>query len=56
MPPATAMEHMRRLHSCVCWHTGHRKPVRMIEEPNETQALILKAFGHEVTGGVLQKI
>ena len=55
MTAAAAMEHMRRLHSCLCWHTGQRKPVSMIEEPNETQTLILKAFGHEVIGGVLQK-
>lgn len=55
MTAATAMGHMRRLHSCLCWHAGRRKPVRMIEEPTETQTLILKAFGHEVADGVLRK-
>ena len=56
MTAAAAMDHMRRLHSCLCWHAGRRKPVRIIEEPTEAQALILKAFGYEAAGGVLQKI
>jgi hypothetical protein len=55
MTAAAAMEYMRRLHSCLCRHAGQRKPVKMIEEPSETQPLILKAFGHGVTGGILQK-
>jgi transposase len=53
---ATAMERMRKLHSCLCWSAGKKKPVRILEEPTEDQALILKAFDHEVVDGVLQKI
>lgn len=56
MTAATAMEQMRTLHSCLCWHAGKRKPVRMLEEPTDEQAQILKAFGYEVVGGVLQNI
>jgi len=56
MSAATAMENMHRLHSCLLWGAGKGKPTRMIEEPTEIQARILKAFGHAVTmGGVLQK-
>jgi transposase len=55
MSAATAMENMHRLHSCLLWSAGKGKPARMIEEPTEIQAQILKAFGHAVTtGGVLQ--
>lgn len=52
----TAMERMHKLHSCLCWSASKRKPLRILEEPTKDQALILKAFGHEVTEGVLQKI
>jgi len=56
MSAATVMENMHRLHSCLMWSDGKSKPHRMIEEPTEIQARILKAFGHVVTaGGVLQK-
>jgi transposase len=52
-----AMDHMHKLHSCLCWHAKNRKPVRVIEKPSENQADILKAFGYQVIdGGVLQKI
>jgi transposase len=51
----TAMERMRKLHSCLCWSVEKRKPLRILEEPTNHQSLILKAFGHEVVGGVLQK-
>ena len=55
MSAATAMENMHRLHSCLLWNIGKGKPARMIEEPTEIQAQILKAFDHLVTtGGVLQ--
>jgi len=50
-----AMEHMRKLHSCLCWNAGKKKPVRMIEDPTETQSAILKAFSHKVVDGVLLK-
>lgn len=53
---ATAMERMRKLHSCLCWHAGKRKPLRKLEEPTPEQAQILKAFGYEAAGGVLQRI
>ena len=53
---ATAMERMRRLHSCLCWHAAKRKSLRLLEEPTPGQALILKAFGYEIAEGVLQKI
>lgn len=53
---AETMEHMQRLHSCLCWEDGRSKPTRMIEEPTENQAAIMRAFGYEVSRGVLQKI
>lgn len=54
MTAATAMAQMHRLHSCLCWSPATRKPERLLEEPTDTQAQILAAFGHEITGGVLQ--
>ena len=51
-----AMEQMHRLHSCLCWRAGEEKPDRVVETPNRLQAQILKAFGYEVAGGVLQKL
>lgn len=53
---STTMERMRKLHSCLCWSAAKRKPLRILEEPTDDQALILKAFGQQVVGGVLQKI
>lgn len=53
MTAVTTMEHMHRLHSCLVWHGRKREPARMIEEPSEIQAQILKAFGHKVDNGVL---
>lgn len=53
---STTMERMHKLHSCLCWSASKRKPLRILEEPTKDQALILKAFGYEVTEGVLQKI
>jgi transposase len=52
---ATAMETMRKLHSCLCWYSGNPKPQRIIEEPTENQSAILKAFGYKIASGVLQK-
>jgi transposase len=49
----TAMERMRKLHSCLCWPAGKMKPVRVLEEPTPDQALILKTFGYETVEGVL---
>ena len=53
---ATAMREMHRLHSCLCWSNRATKPDRVIEDPNPVQAEILRAFDHEVSSGVLQKI
>lgn len=53
---AETMEHMQKLHSCLCWEDGRTKPTRMIEEPTEKQAAIMRAFGYEVSRGVLQKL
>jgi transposase len=53
MTAVTAMEHMHRLHSCLVWHGRKREPARMIEEPSEMQAKILKAFGYKIDNGVL---
>lgn len=52
---SAAMESMRNLHSCLCWHSGKSRPQRMIEEPTKDQSAILKALGYKITGGVLQK-
>ncbi len=48
------MQSMRNLSSCMCWHNGQRKPVRMLEEPDPEQAEILAALGYEIKSGVLQ--
>jgi len=53
---ATAMERMSKLHSCLCWSTDKKKPLRILEEPTIDQIAILKAFDYKVIGGVLQKI
>ena len=56
MSAAVVMENMHRLHSCLLWREKQKTPGRMIEEPTELQARILKTFGYAVTtGGVLQK-
>ncbi|MFP3868515.1 MAG: IS1634 family transposase [Desulfobacteraceae bacterium] len=53
---ATAMENMRRLHSCLCWTASKRGAERMIEDPTPMQAQILAAFGYQVASGVLQNL
>ena len=51
------MDEMRRLHSVLRIPKGRRKPQRNLEDPTETQAEVLSAFGYRVTpGGVLQKV
>jgi transposase len=52
----SAMRQMHHLHSCLTWLPGKRKAVRMLEEPDDTQADILRAFGWKIVSGVLQKI
>jgi transposase len=57
MSASVVMENMHRLHSCLLWREKQKTPGRMIEEPTELQAQILKTFGYAVTtGGVLQKV
>jgi len=51
----TAIKHLQRLHSCLYWTTTKGKPARLIEEPTEIQAKIMKALGYKIEGGVLQK-
>jgi len=51
----TVMDHMHRLHSCLVWQKKKKVPSRIIEEPTELQAVILKAFGHKIRSGVLQE-
>jgi len=53
---ASAMKHLRRLHSCLHWTTSRSKASRLLEEPTETQSRILRAFGHKITDGVLRKL
>ena len=53
MSAKEAMRHMRNLNSCLYFLKGKKKPLRMIEEPSDAQAEILKAFGYEVHSGVL---
>jgi transposase len=53
---STAMEHMRKLHSCLCWTASKSAADRMIEDPTKIQAQILSSFGYKVAGGVLQKL
>jgi transposase len=52
----TAMEQLRKLHSCLCWTASKRTADRIIEDPTELQAQILGAFGYKIASGVLQKI
>jgi len=56
MTAKAAMRHMNNLHSCLLWLPGKRKAMRMLEEPDEDQADIMRAFGWEIAGGVLQEI
>ena len=56
MTAKAAMRHMNSLHSCLLWLPGKRKAMRMLEEPDEDQADIMRAFGWEIAGGVLQEI
>jgi transposase len=51
-----AMEEMHRLHSCLLWQSGKKNPERLLEEPSEMQAGILKVFGYEIKKGVLQGV
>ena len=56
MTAASAMNHLRRLHSCLHWTTSRNKPSRVVEEPTEIQSRILSAFGYKIENGVLRPI
>ena len=57
MTAATAMDHMRGLHSCLCLSTaGKMQAVQMLERPTPEQAVILKAFGYKVVDGALKSL
>jgi transposase len=57
MTATAAMDEMKRLHSVLRIPKGRRKPERRLEQPSETQAEVLSAFGHRITpGGVLQEL
>lgn len=51
MSAKEAMDEMHRLHSCLVCKKRKRNPERILEEPTEKQAVILKAFGFEVVKG-----
>ena len=55
MTAASAMHELHR-HSCLVWSSANGKPKRIIEEPTEIQAKILKAFGQKISSGVLHEI
>jgi hypothetical protein len=50
-----AMRDLHRLHSCIMWSPGSKKPERLLEEPDDKQAQILRAFGWKIAGGVLRQ-
>lgn len=50
------MDKMHTLHSCLVYRKKAGKPERIIEEPDNEQATILKAVGYVVKNGVLQNI
>jgi transposase len=53
---ASAMKHLRKLHSCLHWTTSRNKASRLLEEPTEVQSQILRAFGHKIKDGVLRQL
>ncbi len=54
--PDRVMQAMRNFSSCLCWHSGKRKPIRLLEEPDPEQAEILSGIGYKVENGVLQNV
>lgn len=52
----TAMRSLHRLHSCLMWLPGTKKPERLLEEPDAMQTQILHAFGWKIECGVLRQI
>jgi transposase len=56
MTAASAMNQLRRLHSCIHWTTSRKRPSRVLEEPTEIQSQILSAFGYKIEDGVLRQL
>lgn len=50
-----AMGEMHRLHSCLVWKKRKKNPERILEDPTQKQAALLKAFGFQIIKGVLQE-
>ncbi len=50
----TAMQSMRQLHSCLLFMPKKKEAVRMLEEPDDLQNQIIRAFGAQIVDGVLQ--
>ena len=55
MTAKAAMRHMNSLYSRLLWLPGKRKAMHMLEDSNESQSEIMRAFGWKIVGGVLQK-
>jgi len=55
MTAVTAMQKLHKLDSCLWWASAG-KPQQVIEEPTETQAQIIGAFGFEIASGVLHRL
>jgi len=53
---STVICEMQKLHACLYWLKGDKKPKRLIEDPTPLQGQIIKAFGYQVVSGVLQKV
>jgi transposase len=56
MTAASAMKHLRSLHSCLHWTTSRDKATRVLEQPTEIQSQILSAFGYKIENGVLRQL
>ena len=51
------LEEMSHLNSAWLWYARKRQPERVLDEPTETQAEVLRAFGWQIAdGGVLQNL
>ena len=51
------LEEMTHLNSAWLWYAGRRKPEKVLDDPTEVQAEVLRAFGWEIgEGGVLHRL
>ena len=50
------MQHMQKLHQVLTFYKKTRKATKGLEEADENQSQILKAFGYKIDGYVLRKI